>query len=194
VAEFSYPSGWTDIANQALKALGSKLINNMSDGTPNASFCSQFMGAAVDTILSEEDWGAVTSRASLNQLAETPAFGPAYYYQMPNDYVRLISIDTGEEAFTVEGDRIATDAQTVDLVYVARPADPAKLTPYLRTAIAAQLALLLSIPLSSSEGTAARIQGQYMAAISLARRAEGRQKDDPSVADALAFTWWDETR
>lgn len=202
--EFSYPVGWTNIANLALRTLTSKLIQNLNDGSPNANFCREFMGKAVQQVLTEEDWGSCKKRLVLNPLTETPAFGFAYYYQLPGDWIRfcrdkdrttIIGVDTGGEPWELEGDRIATTASYVNLRYIANPTDPAKFSPYLRNAISSQLALMLCIPLAKSEELQAQIQGQYKIDLALSRKAEaasGAHVDEsPTPAGA---GWYDEAR
>jgi hypothetical protein len=195
--EFSYPVGWTDISNQALRSLSAKLINSILDNVPNAAFCRQFMGKAVQQVLAEEDWACCTKREQLNQLTETPAFGFLYNYQLPTNLVRFLDdgIDTQGMDFSIERERLLTDATTVYVRYVAHPEDPAKLSSYVRNAISSQLAFLLCIPLESSEQKQGQIQGQYGIDLELARKAEGKaHKKTAVVSEELGFTWWDESR
>lgn len=203
--DFSYPVGWTDIANQALRSLTAKLIASLIEGTPNANFCREFLGKSIQQVLAEDDWSAATKRAALNLLIEAPAHGFLYYYQLPGDYVRFVTtrkangaevpaIDTSGDDYTVEGDKIATNAEAVNIIYIATPADPSKLSSYLRNAISSQLALLLCIPLNSNEGLQSQIQGQYQYDLALARKADAKAKKPNTVSDDLGFTWWDEAR
>jgi hypothetical protein len=194
VAEIQWASSWTDVANNALKSLGKTLINNIGDATPVASYCRQFLPSAIETLSADFDFQAARARAVLNKLVETPAFGFAYYYQLPPDYICTSLIDTGEEDYTIEGDTLLTDAEAVNLVYIKRIQDPSTMAPYMRNGIAAQLALFLSVPLSSSEELVARVQGQLAAAQRTAKRADARGKKQQNPADHLGVTWWDELR
>lgn len=194
--EFSYVAGWTDIANQALKTLTEKLINSLNDGTPNANYCRQFLGSAIETALGEGDWGCARARAVLNQLVERPAHTFNYYYQIPGDHIHPTEkgVDTGGEDWEIDGDRLATDATAVNLSYIARPEDPAKLTPAIRDLIAAQLAVRLAIPLAKNEKKKLEIAGEYAAALAIARAAERKARKDQSVTDEQGHVWHDELR
>ena len=192
MADFVYPSGWTDVANQALSHLGSKRINNLLDGSALANSCQQFMGRAIEDVYAEIDWQAATKRVELERLTEAPAYGFLYYYQLPVDYIRMMvrdSVDVGGATWAIEQDRLATDAEEAFLRYIARPADPSKLPGYLRQAIEIWLAVLLTIPLASSDERKAVLLGLWndKKARALAADAASRQEEEPAQ-------WWDEMR
>ena len=192
MADFVYPSGWTDVANQALSHLGSKRINNLLDGSALANSCQQFMGRAIEDVYAEIDWQAATKRVELERLTEAPAYGFLYYYQLPVDYIRMMvrdSVDVGGATWAIEQDRLATDAEEAFLRYIARPADPSKLPAYLRQAIEVWLAILLSIPLASSDERKAIVLALWKDKRDLAEAADAsaRQQEEPPQ-------YWDELR
>ncbi len=194
---FSYPAGWTDIANQALGRIGSKTINNLLDGSALANYCQMFMGKAIEDVLNEADWRSAVKREALEQLTETPPFEYAYYYQMPGDFLRLVEgggIETTGEDYSIEADRLLTNATEVNIAYVARPEESEALAPHVKGAIALRLAFLLTTPLTSSEPLAARIAAEYAEAIKVALSADGARKRTPTPADQNGCTWYDELR
>jgi hypothetical protein len=195
VATWSYPSSWTDICNQALSRVGSKPINNVTtDSTDQAVCCRMFLGDAIDAVLGEHDWRGASKRAQLARLDETPVYGFAYAYQLPSDCVRPYAPDTGGSTVSIEGEKLLTDAEEVYLTYVARPFDPTTLPPYLRRAIQAQLAVLLALPLTSSEQTAARVEALFEEDMGAAVTADGDRRDEETLAESLGHTWHDELR
>ncbi len=200
----TYPSSWTEIANLALGRLGAGKINNvLQPDDDRASNCNMFLGQAVDDVYIEHSWKAATKRIQLAQLSETPAFGFSYFYQMPTDWVRnpdrekegqRSNIDTGGQEYSIEGDRLLTDATVVYMAYVARPDDVSKIRPYLRTAIALRLAFLLTTPLSSSESLANRVAGEYPAAISNAIAADNLMREEQTQEKEMGVIWFDQLR
>jgi hypothetical protein len=194
MSEFSYSSSWTDIANQALKTLQAKLINSLGDGSALANYCKQFMGEAVDLSLEEADWTGARKLALLGRLVETPAFGFAYYYQLPGDVARQETVGPTGITYDVVGDKIATDSETVEFTYIARPEDPAKLPAHLRNLIASNLAQLLTVPLTSSESTKVQVDQQHDRDLAAALRAEAKTRKDQELADEIGFTYYDELR
>lgn len=196
-SSFSYPSSWTDIANQALGRLQSKLISNITESSSIANYCKLFIGQAIEDVFNEEDWVSTIKRQTLDQLTETPEFGYSYAYQMPGDFLRIVEgggIESLGVDYSIEGDKLLTDEDEVELAYVARPEDPTKIAPHLRKAITTRLAYLLCIPLTSNETLAARVASEYNESIINARSAEGKRKKENTVADDLGFTWSDELR
>lgn len=192
MADFVYPSGWTDVANQALSHLGSKRINNLLDGSALATSCQQFLGRAIEDVYSEIDWQAATKRVELERLTEAPAYGFLYYYQLPVDYIRMLvrdSVEVGGATWAIEQDRLATDAEEAYLRYIARPGDPAKIPGYLRQAIEIWLAVLLTIPLASSDERKAVILALWndKKAKAMSADASARQQEEPPQ-------YWDELR
>ncbi len=201
---FNYPSSWTDIANLALGRLGKGEINTLlQQHNELASYCRLFMGQAVDNVFTKHSWKGATRRAQLARLVETPAFGFAYFYQLPSDWVRnpdrekegkRSNIDTGRQEYTIEGDRLLTDAETVYMSYIARPEDASKLRPYLHTAIALCLAFLLTTPLTHDEELARRIDGEYKDAIDAAIAADNLLHEEQTQEKEIGVTWFDEMR
>lgn len=194
---FNYPSSWTDIANQALLRLGSKKINNLLDGSALANYCQQLMGQAIEDVLDEADWKAATKRSEIERLSEAPAFGYSYAYQMPGDFLRLVEgmgIETTGNDYSIEGDRLLTDAEEVFIAYVARPETANELPAHLRRAVAVRLAFLLTTPLTSSEALAARVAAEYTDSIREALSADGGRRRTPQVSDDIGCTWYDELR
>ncbi len=196
-SSFRYPSSWTDIANQALGRLQSKLINRIDEGGTPANYCQLYLGEAIEDVYNEEDWVSAIKRMILTQLTEVPEFGYDHAYQMPVDFLRLVEgggIESQGEDYSIEGNQLLTDADEVEIAYVARPEEPTKIAPHLKKAISTRLAFLLCIPLASSEETTSRVAAEYNDSIRAARSAEGKRKKETTVADDLGFTWSDELR
>lgn len=200
----TYPSSWTEIANLALGRLTSSRINNLLQPDNDlSSQCNLLIGQAVDMVYVEHSWKGATKRAQLNKLTETPAFGFAYFYQMPTDWVRnpdqeregqRSNIDTGGAEYTIEQDRLLTDAETVYMAYIARPDDVSKIRPYLRIAISLALAFLLTTALTSSESLAQRIAGEYGAAMTAAIAADNLMREEQTQEKQNGVTWFHEMR
>ena len=203
-AGITYPSSWTDIANLALGRIGVGKINNvLQPDNENASYCNMFLGQAVEDVYGDFSWKGATKRVQLEQLTETPVFGFAYFYQMPADWIRnpdrekeaeRSNIDTGGADYTIEGDRLLTDATTVFMAYIARPDDVGKIRPLVRTAIALRLAFLLTSAITSAENLSNRIAGEYAAAMNSAIAADNLGRQEQTQEKSTGVTWFDELR
>jgi hypothetical protein len=193
-----YPDSWTAICNIALGRLGSRRITSVdpSDGSPNASYCALHLPRAIEDVLAYHDWIGMTKRVGLEKSTGTPANGFLYFYQQPPDLERILEVVTGGVPFRAEQDQILTDAETVDLAYIFRPAatDIVTIPKTIRAAISATLAFLLTTPLTSSEQLANRIAGEMATAYTRALAADGKGREPDDAALQLGFVWYDELR
>ena len=88
----------TEIANLALLKLGKNPITNIEDTRDHhASIIRQSWDILRDSELRSHAWLFAIKRVALPAKTDRPAFGYRYAYQLPADYLRLISIN-GESA------------------------------------------------------------------------------------------------
>lgn len=109
--------------------------------------------------------------------AITPAFKWTYQYQLPSDYLRLIFVyeddgtDEVDERWTIEGGRILTHYDTVNIKYVKKVTDPTDFDPLFTEFLILRLALKLFYALAStaSAKSIADLKDEIKAAQSTAR-------------------------
>ena len=190
----AYPSSWTEVCNLALGRLGTRQIISLLEGTPAANYCNQFLGEAIHEVLGEYDWRRMRKRAALARLAAVPAFGYAYTYALPSDFIRPVEVATGADHYSIEEAGLLTDAETVYLTYVYAPQEPTNVPPYLRRAFAIRLAFLLTTPLASDEALAARIAAEDKGAFGAALAADGKQSDVEIIDVERGYVFYDELR
>lgn len=171
----------TALANAALALLGEVAISSIDDtDSAAARVCKQFADAAIGETLRLGRWNSATKRVALVRLAETPpADSFAYYYQLPNDCLRVLEINGEEfngstEFFEVEDDRIASDEDAVELRYVSN-ADISKMDPLLQNAVALRLAHKIAIPLSGSPEKSAFMLQMFGKALAEARQVDAQE-------------------
>lgn len=139
------------IINYALDMLGQSPINSIDDDTVAARMAKRVYPFVLDSMLVEHDWKEARERVELAQLATTPAWGYAYEYQLPSDFIRLLSIDTVDGAYEISGLKVRTDLSTVKIVYVKRLEDPATMSAGFKDALAARLAAEMSVKYSDHQ-------------------------------------------
>ena len=110
----SYPTSPVDICNLALDHL--KEGNITSIETPNTKvevICSNWYDQTRRSLLRRHTWNFATKRISLARLTTTPAFGWNYEYQLPNDFIRFVSIGENypmrSESYQIEDSKILID-------------------------------------------------------------------------------------
>lgn len=113
-----------------------------------------------------------------------PAFGWTYAYVLPADFIRALEINDSDEdtagAWTIEGLRLLTNADQVNLVYVKRSNNVAQWDTLFQEALVLKLASKLATTLRGSAAQVPDLLAEYERMIGpLARRVdanEGRER------------------
>jgi hypothetical protein len=195
MATVSFDAQWVTIANRSLLRIGFKAISALDDGSTGADYCTQLLPQAIDTVMSVYPWRDCLKRAQLAPLATSPVFGYDYQFVLPTDFARLKSVsavdDDGDDCeWSMEGDKILSDATSVSVLYTALPATPDSLSPSTRDLFVLQLAYLLSIPMIKNDTISNRLLQEYQQALSLAIN----QDNVTHYEEDTAIDWYDESR
>ncbi len=189
MATLSFDAQWLTLANRALLRVGSKPVLSLDDGSTQANYCNQLLPQAIDSVYSVHPWRDSLKRVQLAPLASAPAYGFAYKFALPTDFARLKSVDV-EGEWSLEGQVILTDSESVSIVYSAQPTTPDLAGTVLRDLLVKQLAYLLSIPLTKNDTISGRLLSEFNQALSLAINQDNyiHHEEDTRVA------WYDESR
>ena len=148
----------TDIANVALRLVGGTRITSLTQGTPNANAVQDLYSTIRDELM-EFPWNFATKRVELAKSTTAPGFGYDNAYALPSDWVFTISVhDNDESVGTIDfrheqvgaQNVIATDVNSVFLVYTYKEQDPNIMTPSFRKALSSALARDLAITVANS--------------------------------------------
>lgn len=130
-----------DICNAALAQLGQERIQNLSDLNKRARACNDRYAGVRDAVLRAAKWRCAIKRVTLDSpLSTAPAFGWAYAFQLPSDYIRHAFSDDALNTFRIEDGKLLTNYATFNLAYVYRLTEVPKMDTLLAEAIAARLA------------------------------------------------------
>lgn len=145
----------TDIANRALSLLGEAAIPSIEGNSPAARTIRLHFAATRDSLLRSHRWNFARKRAALSRLSEAPAFGYAYAYQLPDDCLRVLSLNEGDSSdlgddFELEGDQLLTDAEAAKIVYVRRVTDATKFDALFVEAFVLKLAIACCLEITQS--------------------------------------------
>ena len=137
-----------DICNRALLKIGQPAIMSVDDNSPTAQLCRQEFDAALEATLRSYPWPFAMKRVELARRVDRPAFGPAFYYSLPGDLLRVVEVFCGGLRYQVEGTAIATDAESVAIRYVSKdiPVDiiDAQTVDVIAITLAARLAITVT--------------------------------------------------
>ena len=143
----------TNICNLALGRIGSKRINNIeTDNTVEAIQCRIHYAQTRDALIRSHWWRFATKRAELSQDITDPAFGWNNQFVLPVDFLRLKRVYSNDyptkRSFSIEGDRILTNEDTVNITYIALVEDTSKFDALFIEVLVLRLAIKLVMPLA----------------------------------------------
>lgn len=164
----------TDIANIALAKFREGRITDITSTTdPVAVVVSDQYDHALRYVLEEHRWNFAGKRAKLTELGTTPAFGWDHQYQLPADLIRIKevngeAIEESLRSFIIEGDKLLTNEDSVEITYVSEVTDPNLFSPSFIDALATKLAALVCARITGDSALAIQLEKQYELGVSKA--------------------------
>lgn len=131
------------IVNSALIKLGASTISSLTEDTKNALVMRELFGTAFLATLRAHPWNFAKKRVKIYPTATPPAFGYDNAFDLPNDWVKTLNVDTyGQDdvEFHTENNQILCNFGTLDLLYIYRNEDPSSWDPCFAEALAWRLA------------------------------------------------------
>lgn len=145
------------ICNSALIKLGANPITSLDQNSKEAILCKAQYPVVLTRVLQEHPWNFAIKRASLQKLAEIPAFDYSAQFQLPPDYLRVLSPYPDTVRFVVEGDRVLCNESALSIRYLFNATDPSKYPPQFAEVFAYELAVELSYALVQSNTQQAQL-------------------------------------
>tara|TARA_R110000823_G_scaffold25325_5_gene74602 strand:- start:2741 stop:3358 length:618 start_codon:yes stop_codon:yes gene_type:complete len=155
------------ICNNALLLVKTKkTITGLTQNTTESNACDIIYDELRDTMLEVHQWNFAVKRIKMSQLAATPDFEWDLAYQLPSDFLRLITVHAGSSGgdrvpYKIENGTVVTDAADLYLRYVARVEDPNLMPATFRTALAKLMASRLAVGLANDKVLAVELYNQY---------------------------------
>jgi hypothetical protein len=139
------------ICNSALIKLGANTITSLTEDSEEARKCNAIFEHVLDTLLQMHPWNFATYRATLAQLSETPEYRYQYYFQLPTSPYCLQVLEVyNKPEYKIEGRKLATDEDVVQIKYIGRVTDMNQLSPAFRECLAFYIARDLSDNMTGS--------------------------------------------
>lgn len=156
-----------EIINMALLRIGSQRITSINDQTSSGQQVKAIYDLCVDFVINTYNWNSCKRRATLNRLVDAPAFEWSYQYQLPTNPKLLkvleIYVSSGvEPAYAIEGDKLLTNASSVNLKYLAKLTNSEDFGQYLTETIISRLAYELAYSQTGSASVKERLQQEYL--------------------------------
>ena len=188
-----------DICNRALAKPGADPIMLLTDPSKPAKLLNGMFGIVRDAELRANRWSFAMKRTSLTALVDPPAWGYAYQYPLPPDFIGLVQVNdvyirpgTKETLpWQLEGGLILTNLPApLKMRYVSQVTNSGLFDALFVEALACKLAFESCETLTQSGQKLEAIGNQYKFAIS--RAAQVNAIENPP--DELPLGSWLETR
>lgn len=188
-----------EIANSALDLVGQQQILSLDDPTAAARKANLHIRMAIAEVLGAARWTSAQKSAVLSQLSEPPAFGWAYHYQLPNDYISCVSLNEIDptnvvrDLFEVRGRELFTDETEANLVYVCDLTLPGNdlgaASPLLAELFALKLATRLAWTFQQSRTLRESLLIEYGQKLAKAAARDAREGRRPIVNQLSESNW-----
>ncbi len=188
-----------EIGNLALGEVAEQTINTLDDATTPARAVKRYIAHSIREALAEAKWKCAREAAVLTQDATAPLFGWDYAYQLPVDFLRMVSFNDTDpdnvvaELFEVRGRRVLTDESAAYIVYVAdltlATGDVNVMPPLLVKAVYLNLAAKLAWAMQQNRSLKSTLEELSMAAMKKARAADAQEEFRPLMNLASQSRW-----
>jgi hypothetical protein len=161
------PSTETDICNMALGRIGEKTVTSAqitANTEPRAIQCNLHYAQSRDALLRSGLWRFARARDELTANDTSPDFEWDYAFDLPTDFLRLISVFSDNSAlgqntlfsYKLEGKQLLTDESTCYLRYIKKVTTVTDFEPLFIECLVLQLALKM-VPAIAGVGSSGQI-------------------------------------
>lgn len=178
------------IINEALTKLGEQAILTRTEDSRPARTANRTFDSIRDTMLRQHPWNFAIKRTTIAANSTAPDWGYAVSYNLPPDFLRLLSINNPSELpYCIEGTKILTDISgTLSIRYVSRITDIDSMTFAFREALVARLAMEWAEPLSGTTTLWQQMAEMYKDKLRVAKVDDAQENWPEKI---ISSTWID---
>lgn len=134
-----------DICSSAMIKLGAEPIQSLTEDTKEARLCRLQYPKIRDAILRSAPWSFALKRVVLSPVSGSLEFGEQNRFQLPQDCVKFVKMYDESDypstiQYSIEGDFLICNEETVRGWYVTNTVEPEKYDPNFREAVSHALA------------------------------------------------------
>ncbi len=171
---------YTDVSlcSKALLKIGAQTITSFEDGTAESEVSANLYPLVRDSLLSSYPWSFAIAQKRLGRLDLTPVADFKYAFQLPSDFLRIISAGSGSKGrgaeYRVYENKIYTDNEELIITYIYRVNENIFPT-FFSEALVAALAAEFCLPLTESTSRAEFLQKKAEDVLKQARLTDAQQ-------------------
>ncbi len=157
------------IANSALIKCGGRTISSLTEAVKEARLCNTQFTSARQAVLRSYPSQFAINRVQLTINDAIPEYEYSNAFDLPEDFIRVVELNEGEEEYVLESGRILINASEVRLRYVWNYAGPEYPDPLWNEALSLYLAWDICYALTQSGELRDRLWQDYEKALKLTR-------------------------
>lgn len=176
------------ICANALRKLGDNPITSLTDDSERARLMNAMYQETRDSVLRAYPWNFAIARQSLSRELAVPDFGYGYQFILPQEpyCLRALYMYYTKSEFKIEGRKLLTDDEQVNLVYISRVTDTSQFDMLFVQALEARLAAEVSYAVTGSNSLRQEFVAEYMEKLREARSIDAQEGSaDAFYSDTL---------
>lgn len=183
-----------NICNMALTRIGQNRIMSLTQTGTLAELCKLYYEPTLNELLSAYEWPFAISRSQLSASAEENLTVFDYRYQLPLNYLRVLTMLSSEDYseitddWEIEGDKLLSDVTPAYIKYIKMITNPTKLPQSFIEALYLRIASKIVVKITQDQSLMAALFQEYMAAMQAAMAYLGGNKK----AERQPDDWWDD--
>lgn len=176
------------LSSRALLSVGAGAIASFDEGTAEAEVSAALFGPVSDAVVSSHPWSFATAQMTLAKLTAPPVADYASAFQLPDDFLRALSLGQGGRGrgvdYRIAERRLHANADQVVLTYIFRP-QPEDFPPFFDQALIARLAAEFCIPLTESTSRSETLWKRAEAEFRRAKSIDAQQETPARIDDFI---------
>lgn len=181
----------TEICNLALTMIGQEPVVTLDDTTKGARLCKRWYNPVLEAELRGYPWTFAMKRAVLSPLYDkglaefppVPELSKSYVFQLPTDCIRIANLNVPYDQYTLEGNKIYADTDTLYIRYVSKPESSALFDPQFVMVLACAIAIELCIPLTDDQDLLTKLLSRKEQLVSHARNTQSIEASPQPVVE-----------
>lgn len=173
------------ICSNALLALGDDPISSFDVDNDRTRLVANLYTSKRDRVLRAHPWNCATKRVILSPDTTSPAFGWKYQFQLPEDWLRTLSVgnDNAQDDYAVEGRKVVMDSNVCRLRYIFRNEVEATWDVLLVDAMTQVMVAALTYPITKSTSKQATEEEIVKQVLKSARAVDGQEVTPETLGD-----------
>lgn len=167
------------ICNSALAKVGQGPISSIDQETRAAQIIKSIWDLVQDEAMSAHPWNFAIKRDTLSPTATTPTYEFTYEYDIPNDCLRVLELETDVTTigvdWVVEGRKILSNDSSINIRYLYRNVDYNSWSPPFAEVMAWRIAQEIAYALTQSSEREKACSANYERTLALARSTDGAE-------------------